>query len=51
MREEVIIDVPEKQSFEIDLPVKDEEEWIPYERSGSVFGGGMVRGSRMLSAR
>ena len=44
MPEQVIIDVPESQSFEIDLPVKDEEEWIPYERSGSVFGGGRVQG-------
>ncbi len=44
MPEEVIIDVPERQSFEIDLPIKDEQEWIPYEQSGSVFGGAVVRG-------
>ncbi len=44
MAEEVIIDVPERQSFEIDVPVKDEEEWIPYERSGSIFAGAAVQG-------
>jgi HD superfamily phosphohydrolase len=42
--EEVIIDVPERQSFEIDLAVREEDEWIPYERSASIFGGAVVEG-------
>ena len=44
MPEEVIIDVPERQSFEIDLPIKDEEDWVPYERSGTVFTEAVVEG-------
>ncbi len=44
MPEEIIIDVPERQSFEIDLPVRDEGDWVPYERSGTVFSEAVVQG-------
>jgi uncharacterized protein len=42
--EEVIIDVPEPVSFEIDLPIREENAWVPYERSSTVFSEDVVRG-------
>jgi HD superfamily phosphohydrolase len=52
--EEVIIDVPERQSFEIDVPIRDlpreereasaEENWVPFAESSTVFSGQVVRG-------
>ena len=35
--EQVIIDVPERISFEMDLTILDREEAVPYNESGSVF--------------
>jgi len=35
--EQVIIDVPERISFEMDLTILDREEAVPYKESGSVF--------------
>ena len=44
--EEIIIDIPERISFEIDLPVLDaaNEESVPYKKSGSVFDTRVVEG-------
>ena len=45
--EEIIIDVPERQSFEIDVPIRTEganSRWVPFSQSGTVFTGHVVSG-------
>jgi HD superfamily phosphohydrolase len=41
---EVIIDIPEPISFEIDLPIVDRGETLPFAQSGSVFSKPVVEG-------
>lgn len=41
---EVIIDIPEPISFEIELPIVREERTVPFAGSGSVFSGPVVEG-------
>ncbi len=42
--EEVIIDIPERISFEMDLPIRDGGDTVPYPMSGSVFSADVVQG-------
>jgi HD superfamily phosphohydrolase len=44
MPEDFIIDIPEPQSFEVDVPILEGSEWVPYGRSGSVFSSEVVKG-------
>jgi HD superfamily phosphohydrolase len=41
---EVIIDIPEPISFEIDLPIVDRGETLPFAQSGTVFSKPVVEG-------
>ena len=41
---EIIIDIPENISFEIDVSIIDETNIIPYNNSGSVFSENVVKG-------
>ncbi len=42
--EQVIIDIPEPISFEVDLPILTGEGFVPFPKSGSVFTGPVVQG-------
>ena len=44
MPEEIIIDLPEAQSFEIDVPVHEDNQWVLFAESGTVFSGEVVTG-------
>ena len=47
LSEEIIIDVPERQSFEVDIPIRTEARnspWVPFNQSGTVFSGQVVTG-------
>ncbi len=41
---EVLIDIPEPISFEVDLPILRNGEYVPFTSSGSVFSGPVVKG-------
>ncbi len=41
---EVLIDIPEPISFEVDLPIYQQDQFIPFTESGSVFSGPVVKG-------
>lgn len=40
---EVLIDIPEPISFEVDLPIYQQEKFVPFTESGSVFSGPVVK--------
>jgi HD superfamily phosphohydrolase len=42
--EQVIIDIPEPISFEVDLPILTDGGFLPFPKSGSVFTGPVVQG-------
>ena len=42
--EEIVIDIPERISFEIDVPILDRGESVSYKESGSVFSTEVIRG-------
>jgi len=41
---EVLIDIPEPISFEVDLPIYQDGVFVPFTASGSVFSGPVVKG-------
>ena len=41
---EVLIDIPEPISFEVDLPIYQQDRFVPFTESGSVFSGPVVKG-------
>ena len=41
---EVLIDIPEPISFEVDLPICRQDQFVPFPESGSVFSGPVVKG-------
>lgn len=41
---EVLIDIPEPISFEVDLPIYHRDQFMPFTESGSVFSGPVVKG-------
>ena len=41
---EVLIDIPEPISFEVDLPIYQQGSYVPFTESGSVFSGPVVKG-------